>query len=190
MCVFGVLLCTVRSYQTGTCFGGAVLCSGVFHDEYSDGSTASGIWLTIRTSSGQSGSYQALDTWWYGTAADLDLSKLGDSTYQGEDEQVLSGLSGDCSANADVGVAASTGAFSVWSGVFGDSLEVTLFMSLGVCCLSRVLTYAGGCQSEGYGGDLRLCATIMGSGRTLVEGLYSEVGCGAAFRVVLCDGAV
>ena len=30
----------------------------------------------------------------------------------------------------------------------------------------------------------------MGSGRTLVEGLYSEVGCGAAFRVVLCDGAV
>ena len=131
---FGVLLCTVRSYQTGTCFGGAVLCSGVFHDEYSDGSTASGIWLTIRTSSGQSGSYQALDTWWYGTAADLDLSKLGDSTYQGEDEQVLSGLSGDCSANADVGVAASTGAFSVWSGVFGDSLEVRLFMSLGVCC--------------------------------------------------------
>ena len=33
-------------------------------------------------------------------------------------------------------------------------------------------------QSEGYGGELRLCATIMGSGRTLVEGLYSEVGCG------------
>ena len=56
--------------------------------------------------------------------------------------------------------------------------------------MSRVLTYAGGCQSEGYGGELRLCATIMGSGRTLVEGLYSEVGCGAAFRVVLCDGAV
>ena len=121
---FGVLLCTVRSYQTGTCFGGAVLCSGVFHDEYSDGSTASGIWLTIRTSSGQSGSYQALDTWWYGTAADLDLSKLGDSTYQGEDEQVLSGLSGDCSANADVGVAASNAQFALWTGVFSDSVEV------------------------------------------------------------------
>ena len=46
-----------------------------------------------------------------------------------------------------------------------------------VCVVGcRVLMCAG--QSEGYGGELRLCATIMGSGRTLVEGLYSEVGCG------------
>jgi hypothetical protein len=55
----------VQSYQTGSCFGGGVLCSGVFHDQYSDGTTASGVWLTVRTSPGQSGTYQALDMWWY-----------------------------------------------------------------------------------------------------------------------------
>ena len=60
----------VRSYQTGTCFGGGVMCSGVFHDKYNDGTTASGIWLTLRTSagmasSGNSKAYQALDLWWY-----------------------------------------------------------------------------------------------------------------------------
>ena len=32
---------------------------------YSDGSVASGIWLTIRTAAGVEGPYQALDLWWY-----------------------------------------------------------------------------------------------------------------------------
>ena len=29
-----VCYCSVQSYQSGTCFGGGMLCSGVFHDKY------------------------------------------------------------------------------------------------------------------------------------------------------------
>ena len=114
---------------------------------YSDGSFASGIWLTIRTSAGLEGPYQALDLWWYvyarrevanvhaqsyahaavaryGLADDIVLSNLGNPAFQGYDEQSLVGVASGCSANANVGTEASTGQFALWSGSWTDSVSV------------------------------------------------------------------
>ena len=114
---------------------------------YSDGSFASGIWLTIRTSAGLAGPYQALDLWWYvyarrevanvhaqcyahaavaryGLADDIVLSNLGNPAFQGFDEQSLVGVASGCSANANVGTEASTAQFALWSGSWTDSVSV------------------------------------------------------------------
>ena len=73
----------------------------------------------------------------YGVAADVVLSNMGNPTYQGVDEQVLTGLADSCSANAGVGVEASVGSFSAWSGVWGDSLDVSVVVVAGVCVCVR-----------------------------------------------------
>ena len=70
-------------------------------------------------------------------AADVVLSNMGNPTYQGVDEQVLTGLADSCSANAGVGVEASVGSFSAWSGVWGDSLDVRVAVIAGVCVCVR-----------------------------------------------------
>jgi len=140
----------VRSFQQGRCFGGGRLCSGKFFDQNQDGATSSGVWLTLRTSSALSQHYQALDMWWYGTAADANVSNIGNADFQGVDEQVLTGPTQNCSGNAGVVAVASSDRFLSWVGAWTDSLD-----------------------SGGYGGSLYLCHN---SEANTVEGMYSSIG--------------
>lgn len=83
----------------------------------------------------------------YGLAADVDLSKAGNSSYQGVDEQVLVGLADSCGANAGIGVEGTVGSFSSWSGVWGDGVDVS-GLSMGGLHGWVVASVAGHCGSE------------------------------------------
>ncbi len=143
----------VTAYQVGSCFGGGMLCSGSFYEQFLDGSTMGGSWLAMRTSAGVSDKYQALDMWWYGTRSEIVLSNYGNTNFSNVDEQVMSGLAGDCAANVAIGTMTSRGGFSLWDGSWSDSVA-----------------------SDGYGGELRLCSRVSSGGVRIVEGLYSETG--------------